>query len=159
MRLSAAVVAVTMAVAANAQSAYFPFAPEGPCVAQCNDVVGKAAFPNYNDVDEYGPYFLQSLGYTFNRGSPATIQFMSDTGMCFGRSQCSKEELDAYAANYPTKLVWYQANKDGTPPPRPTTAAPSPTTTVAPSPSPSPVNPAFPFTPNGPCVDKCMNDV
>ncbi|KAF9926835.1 hypothetical protein FBU30_003657 [Linnemannia zychae] len=109
MRFASAVVVAAMAAIASAQSAYFPFAPEGPCVAACTDRVGKSMFPLYNDVDENGPFFLPSLAYTYERGTPTTIQFMTEAGQCM--TPCPVPELDLYRAQYPNKLKWYQANK------------------------------------------------
>ncbi|KAG0233341.1 hypothetical protein BGW42_000457 [Actinomortierella wolfii] len=101
----------------SAESAYFPFPPEGDCVSNCTNTVGKTFFQNYNDRDEYGKYFIKSLSYTFERGTPTTIQFMTKAGMCM--SSCPQPELDQYTASYPKKLVWYRENKNSTPPPRP----------------------------------------
>ncbi|KAF9420801.1 hypothetical protein BGZ94_009036 [Podila epigama] len=90
----------------------YPFTPNGPCVQACNDKFGKAQFPEFSE-DPKSPYFLQSLALTFERGTPKTIQFMTDTGMCFATSQCPKAELDLYTNQYNDQLAWYQANKNG----------------------------------------------
>ncbi|KAF9903604.1 hypothetical protein EC991_003516 [Linnemannia zychae] len=161
MRLSAVAIAASLVAVANAQSAYFPFPPEGACVAACTDRVGKSRFPEFNDVDEYGPRFIESLSYTFESGSPNTVQFMMEAGSCMG--PCPTPELDLYRQQFSAKKAWYTANKNGTPPPRPvtttttTTVAPATTTTEPPTTTTTPpvIDPAFPFLPNGPCVAKC----
>ncbi|KAF9119130.1 hypothetical protein BGW39_000536 [Mortierella sp. 14UC] len=158
MRLFAVTIATSLIAVVNAQSAYFPFPPEGACVAACTDRVGKTRFPEFNDVDEYGPRFIESLSYTFESGSPNTQLFMMDAGSCM--SPCPTPELDLYRGQYSAKKSWYNANKNGTPPPRPgtTTTTVTPTTTAAPnttSTTPPVIDPAFPFQPNGPCVAKC----
>ncbi|KAF9430296.1 hypothetical protein BGZ76_000894 [Entomortierella beljakovae] len=117
MRVSAVALIATLAAIANAQSAYFPFSPEGPCVSECTNTAGKSFFANYNDKDEYGPYFIESLSYTFERGTPKAIKFMTKAGMCMGA--CAQPELDLYTANYSPKLEWYKLNKANPPPPRP----------------------------------------
>ncbi|KAF9903605.1 hypothetical protein EC991_003517 [Linnemannia zychae] len=108
MRFASAIVAAAVAAIASAQIVY-PFAPEGPCVAACTDSVGKSLFPLYDDVDANGPFFFTSLGYTFNRGSPDTITFMTQAGTCM--NTCPMSEQDAYRASYYPKYNWYQANK------------------------------------------------
>ncbi|GJJ71142.1 hypothetical protein EMPS_03492 [Entomortierella parvispora] len=107
MRFSAAVVLASLAAFVTAapvskavQSEYFPFTPEGPCVSACTNSVGKSLFVNYDDLDSYGPNFIQSLSYTFERGSPTTISFMTKAGTCM--STCPQPELDIYTANYPS---------------------------------------------------------
>ncbi|KAG0200889.1 hypothetical protein BGX28_006164 [Mortierella sp. GBA30] len=109
MHFTTAIVAAAFAAIASAKSAYFPFDAEGPCVAACTDSVGKTLFPLYNDVDENDPFFLASLAYTFERGTPTTIDFMIKAGTCMG--SCPMTEQNAYRASYPLKLKWYQANK------------------------------------------------
>ncbi|KAG0010799.1 hypothetical protein BGZ80_001177 [Entomortierella chlamydospora] len=159
MRVSAAVIAASLAAIVNAQSAYFPFAPEGACVAGCTNSVGKTFFENYTDLDEYSPYFIESLSYTFERGSPKTTSFMTKAGMCMG--MCPQEELDLYTANYPTKLEWYNLNKNSPSPPRPTTQVPTTTTdattttVTSTTPTPTLISGDFPFFPDGPCVSNC----
>ncbi|KAF9397189.1 hypothetical protein BGZ94_006378, partial [Podila epigama] len=112
----------------------YPFLPNGPCVDKCMNDVGKALFPNYSE-DPASPYFWESMDLSYNRGTPATIQFMTDTGMCFGRSQCPKEELDLYSNQWTAQKAWYDANRPPrtTVAPTPTTAAPVTTTTAAPA--------------------------
>ncbi|KAG0019519.1 hypothetical protein BGZ81_009692, partial [Podila clonocystis] len=85
------------------------FPPEGLCVAACTDSVGKTFFPLYDDVDSTGPFFLTSLAYTFERGTPTTIAFMTQAGTCM--NSCPISEQNAYRASYPGKLKWYQDNK------------------------------------------------
>ncbi|KAF9138347.1 hypothetical protein BG015_002406, partial [Linnemannia schmuckeri] len=158
MRFSAVAIAAALIAVANARSAYFDFPPEGACVAACSDRIGKTRFPEYNDVDEYGPRFIESLSYTFESGTPNTIQFMMDVGSCMG--PCPTEELNLYRQQFSAKKAWYQANKLGTPPPRPTTPTVAPPTTtvpttIAPTPTPPVLDPAFPFIPNGACVAAC----
>ncbi|KAG0268105.1 hypothetical protein BGZ95_002622 [Linnemannia exigua] len=161
MRLSAVAIAASLVAVANAQSAYFPFPPEGPCVQACSDRVGKTRFPEYNDIDEYGPRFIESLSYTFESGSDKTREFMMEVGMCQG--VCPSAENQLYSKQYADKRAWYNTNKNGTPPPRPgaTTTTVTPTTTAPPTPTittPPVIDPAFPFQPNGPCVAKCTNE-
>ncbi|KAG0203519.1 hypothetical protein BGX33_009057, partial [Mortierella sp. NVP41] len=168
MRLSAVAIVVSLAAVANAQSAYFNFPPEGPCIRKCTDTLGKARFANYDDVDEYGAYFIESLSYTFDSGTPKTISFMMDTGICFSTPMCPSDELALYRSQYQAKKDWYIAHKNTPPPPRPTTAPPTtvapttvaPTTTSAPPTTTSlpPLDPAFPFRPYGPCVTGCNNE-
>ncbi|KAF9968939.1 hypothetical protein BGZ73_009008, partial [Actinomortierella ambigua] len=167
--VAAAVVAASLSAVALAQSDYFPFTPEGPCVSECTNTAGKSLFANYDDKDEYGPYFIESLSYTFERGTPNTILFMTKSGMCMGK--CPKAELDLYTNNYTPKLAWYNAHKDLPPPTRPattttieivsTTTVPEVTTTVPPTiPTTTsvPVDPAYPFQPDGACVAGCTNE-
>ncbi|KAF9015973.1 hypothetical protein BGZ52_006203 [Haplosporangium bisporale] len=108
MKFATAIVATTVAAVASAQ-ALWTFPPEGPCVANCTDSVGKTFFPFYNDVDSTGPFFFTSLSYTFERGTPTTIEFMSAAGTCM--QTCPMPEQNAYRASYPLKLKWYQDNK------------------------------------------------
>ncbi|KAF9430780.1 hypothetical protein BGZ94_004074 [Podila epigama] len=107
MRFATAIVAAAAAALANAQS--WSFTPEGACVAACTHSVGLTFFPFYDDVDSTGPFFIQSLSYTFERGTPTTIDFMSQAGACM--TPCPTVELDLYRAQYPGKLAWYNANK------------------------------------------------
>ncbi|KAF9080603.1 hypothetical protein BGX23_001917 [Mortierella sp. AD031] len=111
MRFISAIVASAIAAVASAQLTY-PFAAEGPCVAACTDVAGKDMFPLYNDVDVNGPFFFASLAYTFERGTPSTIAFMTAAGTCM--NSCPMTEQTAYRASYPLKLKWYNANKPTT---------------------------------------------
>ncbi|KAK3806572.1 MAG: hypothetical protein J3R72DRAFT_481244 [Linnemannia gamsii] len=108
MRFASAIVAAAIAAIASAQIVY-PFAPEGPCVAACTDSAGKSIFPFYDDVNANGPFFFHSLGFTFNRGSPDTITFMTKAGTCM--NSCPLSEQEAYRASYYPKYNWYQANK------------------------------------------------
>ncbi|KAF9918821.1 hypothetical protein BX616_005435 [Lobosporangium transversale] len=117
MRFSVVAAIAALASIASAQSAYFPFAPQGPCVSQCTNSVGKTFFANYNDIDEYNQYFIISLSYTFERGTPTTRDFMTKAGICM--SSCPQNELDLYTADYSPKLEWYKANKNLPIPPRP----------------------------------------
>ncbi|KAG0283489.1 hypothetical protein BGZ96_012107, partial [Linnemannia gamsii] len=134
MRFSAVAIAAALIAVANAKSDYFPFPREGACVEACTDLHGKARFPEYNDVDEYGPRFIESLSYSYDSSSDKYGPFMNDVGGCI--SSCPGTQLMTYADLYPQKKKWYDDNKLGTPPTRP-------------------VDPAFPFTPNGPCVAAC----
>ncbi|KAF9966644.1 hypothetical protein BGZ73_000945, partial [Actinomortierella ambigua] len=113
--ISAAAIVASLTALVSAQSAHFPFAPEGACVAACTDSTGKSFFAEYNDVDEYGENFIKSLSYTFERGTPTTIQFMTLAGTCM--SSCPMPEQDLYRQQYPGKLNWYKANKFLPPPP------------------------------------------
>ncbi|KAG0239383.1 hypothetical protein BG011_003941, partial [Mortierella polycephala] len=79
----------------------YPFKPNGACVAGCTNEVGKALFPNYSE-DPSSPYFIESLSYTFERGSAKTGDFMAKAGMCMGK--CPTEELDLYTEQYPAQL-------------------------------------------------------
>ncbi|KAG0352888.1 hypothetical protein BGX24_007426, partial [Mortierella sp. AD032] len=89
----------------------YPFEPNGPCVAGCTNKIGKAMFPNYSE-DPKSPYFIQSLAYTFESGSPNTRQFMTETGMCFGIGPCPTVETDLYSKQYVDQKKWYDANKN-----------------------------------------------
>ncbi|KAF9094439.1 hypothetical protein BGX27_001461, partial [Mortierella sp. AM989] len=153
MRVSTAAIAASLVAIVNAQTAYFPFTPEGACVAECTNSVGKTLFSNYTDLDEYSPYFIESLSYTFERGSPKAINFMTKAGMCMGK--CPMPELDLYSANYPIKLEWYNLNKDSPPPTRPSPEVPTPTSSSVTPPSPTLISEDFPFFPDGPCVSTC----
>ncbi|KAH7055332.1 hypothetical protein BKA57DRAFT_501844 [Linnemannia elongata] len=108
MRFASAIVAAAAAAIASAQ-VVFPFAPEGPCVAACTDVAGKSFFPLYDDVDANGPFFFTSLSYTFERGTPMAIAFMTKAGTCM--NDCPMDQQNAYRASYYPKYNWYQANK------------------------------------------------
>ncbi|KAG0260905.1 hypothetical protein DFQ27_003271, partial [Actinomortierella ambigua] len=70
---------------------------------------GKFFFPMYDDVNENGPFFLESLSYNYERGTPKAITFMNKAGPCF--ATCPMPEQDLYRAQYPQKLAWYNANK------------------------------------------------
>ncbi|KAF9373597.1 hypothetical protein CPC16_001768, partial [Podila verticillata] len=155
MRLSAVAIAAALVAVAHAQSDYFPFAPEGPCIATCNDQAGKSISADFNSVDEYGPTFIKSLSYYFESGSENTVKFMSESGACM--FSCSQSEQTAFRAQFAAKKAWYLANKNGTPPPRPQPTTTTTTTTVAPTPTTPAVDPAFPFLPDGPCVANCIN--
>ncbi|KAF9371004.1 hypothetical protein CPB97_002301, partial [Podila verticillata] len=155
MRLSVVAIAAALVVVAHAQSDYFPFAPESPCIASCNDQAGKSISADFNSVDEYGPTFIKSLSYYFESGSENTVKFMSEAGACM--FSCSQSEQGQYRAQYSAKKAWYLANKNGTPPPRPQPTITTTTTTVAPTPTTPAVDPAFPFLPDGPCVTNCIN--
>ncbi|KAF9026788.1 hypothetical protein BGZ52_005868, partial [Haplosporangium bisporale] len=155
MRLSAVAIAAALVAVAHAQSDYFPFAPEGPCIATCNDQAGKSISADFNSVDEYGPTFIKSLSYYFESGSENTVKFMSESGACM--FSCSQSEQTAFRAQFAAKKAWYLANKNGTPPPRPQPTTTTTTTTVAPTPTTPAVDPAFPFLPNGPCLTDCIN--
>ncbi|KAF9298933.1 hypothetical protein BGZ88_003439, partial [Linnemannia elongata] len=137
----------------------YPFKPNGQCVAGCTNRVGKTMFPNYSE-DPKSPYFIQSLAYTFESGSPNTVKFMTDAGMCMG--PCPIEELNLYRQQYDAQKAWYNANKSGggnpTDPTKPTTTSPT-----GPLPT-GPVTPPaggfdYPFKPNGACVAGCTNKV
>ncbi|KAG0019518.1 hypothetical protein BGZ81_009691 [Podila clonocystis] len=108
MKFATAIVAAAAAAVVSAQSAW-TFPPEGPCVAACTDSVGKSFFPLYDDVDSTGPFFFTSLSYTFERGTPTTIDFMTQAGTCM--NSCPISEQDTYRASYPLKLQWYKDNK------------------------------------------------
>ncbi|KAG0372017.1 hypothetical protein BGX24_000856, partial [Mortierella sp. AD032] len=177
MRLSAVAIAASLVAVANAQSAYFPHPPEAACVAACTDRIGKAMFPEYNDIDEYGPHFIESLSYSYEIGSPNTLKFVPEVGKCF--VACTGAELGKYGMQYSAKKAWYDLNKNSTPPPRPsvtiapptptittTTATTTTTTTTTSGPiSTIPTGPVTPpsggfvynFEPNGPCVSTCTN--
>ncbi|KAK3837200.1 MAG: hypothetical protein JOS17DRAFT_669599, partial [Linnemannia elongata] len=90
-------------------SGNYPFKPNGQCVAGCTNKVGKSMFPNYSE-DPKSPYFIQSLAYTFESGSPNTVKFMTDAGMCMG--PCPIEELNLYRQQYDAQKAWYNANKN-----------------------------------------------
>ncbi|KAF9081970.1 hypothetical protein BGX29_004161, partial [Mortierella sp. GBA35] len=70
---------------------------------------GKNLFPLYDDVDVNGPFFFASLAYTFERGTPSTIAFMTAAGTCM--NSCPMPEQTLYRSQYPPKLAWYKANK------------------------------------------------
>ncbi|KAG0316400.1 hypothetical protein BGZ97_006915, partial [Linnemannia gamsii] len=159
MRFSAVAIAAALIAVANAQSDYFPFPREGSCIEACTDRVGKTRFPEYNDVDEYGARFIESLSYSYESGSENTRLFMNEVGQCMG--SCPPAQLTPYAMMFPQKRTWYNANKLGTPPPRPTAVVPTATTSAPPvvTSTPPGVDPAYPFQPNGPCVANCINTV
>ncbi|KAG0360022.1 hypothetical protein BG005_011715, partial [Podila minutissima] len=136
----------------------YPFKPNGPCVSGCTNKVGKSMFPNYSE-DPKSPYFIQSLAYTFESGSPNTGKFMMEAGMCM--TACSLAEQQLYRDQYPAQKAWYQANKNGggNPTNPPVTPPVDPVT-----PPVGPVTPPsggfdYPFKPNGPCVSGCTNKV
>ncbi|KAG9068059.1 hypothetical protein KI688_011651 [Linnemannia hyalina] len=108
MRFASAIVAAAAAAIASAQ-VVFPFAPEGACVAKCTDDAGKFYFPLYDDVDVNGPFFFTSLSYTFERGTPMAIAFMTKAGTCM--NDCPIDQQNAYRDSYYPKYNWYQANK------------------------------------------------
>ncbi|KAG0337617.1 hypothetical protein BG000_005205 [Podila horticola] len=108
MKFATAIVAAAVAAVASAQSAW-NFPADGACVAACTDAAGKSFFPFYDDVDSNGPFFFTSLSYTFERGTPSTIAFMTKAGTCM--NSCPMPEQNAYRASYPLKLKWYQSNK------------------------------------------------
>ncbi|KAK3806570.1 MAG: hypothetical protein J3R72DRAFT_345788, partial [Linnemannia gamsii] len=87
----------------------YPFEPNGPCVSACTNKAGKAMFPNYSE-DPKSPYFIQSLAYTFESGSPNTGKFMTAAGICM--VACPKGEQDTYNKQYIAQKAWYNANKN-----------------------------------------------
>ncbi|KAF9154676.1 hypothetical protein BGX20_004619 [Mortierella sp. AD010] len=143
-------------------SGTYPFEPNGACVSKCTNQVGKAMFPNYSE-DPSSPYFIESLSYTFERGSAKTTEFMTKTGMCMGT--CPQAELDLYTAQYPAQLEWYNANKNGGSNPTNPTDPTNPTNPTDPTNPTNPTNPGtngpfdYPFEPNGACVAGCTNEV
>lgn len=50
MRLSVVAIAASLAVVTSAESAYFPFPPEGACVAACTDVSLIFSFPRLHQT-------------------------------------------------------------------------------------------------------------
>src|SRR4051812_18288489 len=85
-------------------------------------------FPEYNDIDEYGPHFIESLSYSYEIGSPNTVKFISEVGKCFGT--CSAADLGKYGTQYTPKKTWYDLNKNSIPPPRPSVTIAPPTSTI-----------------------------
>ncbi|KAF9163698.1 hypothetical protein DFQ26_002259 [Actinomortierella ambigua] len=82
----------------------YPFLPNGPCVSACTNESGKSLFPNYSE-DPKSPYFIESMSYGLDSGSPKTGQFMAKNGMCM--TKCPKSEQDLYAQQYPARKAWY----------------------------------------------------
>ncbi|KAG0249821.1 hypothetical protein DFQ27_009767 [Actinomortierella ambigua] len=82
----------------------YPFLPNGPCVSACTNESGKSLFPNYSE-DPKSPYFIESMSYGLDSGSPKTAQFMGKNGMCMVK--CPKSEQDLYTQQYPARKAWY----------------------------------------------------
>ncbi|KAF9109244.1 hypothetical protein BGX27_007834 [Mortierella sp. AM989] len=110
MRFSVVALVAAVAAVAHAQSAAYPFAPNGPCVKECLLTVGKGMDPNFTD-DPTSPYFITSLAFAHERQTPKYMAYMSTTGPCIGK--CPLEEQGIYNKDYPAKNDWYVANKNG----------------------------------------------
>ncbi|KAF9902180.1 hypothetical protein BX616_002017 [Lobosporangium transversale] len=106
MRFS--IIAVLASVVAVTSALEYPFKPNGPCVSKCLMDIGKSMNPNYTD-DPNSPYFLESLGYGHERGTPTYTTFMYKAGMCY--QSCPKEELDLYQEQFQAKAEWYKKAK------------------------------------------------
>ncbi|KAF9026786.1 hypothetical protein CPC16_007965 [Podila verticillata] len=110
MKFATAIVAAAVAAIANAQTAW-NFPPEGACVAACTNTVGKAAFPMYDDVNSEGPFFLVSLSYYFNVGTPQSDVRNTQRTICM--LGCLDAEVEAYHKSTPVKFAWYVNNVTG----------------------------------------------
>jgi len=62
-------------------------------------------------MDPNSPYFIESLGFPHNRGTPAYTNFMAKTGLC--NSRCPAEEQALYNQQYQAKNDWFVAYKNG----------------------------------------------
>ncbi|KAF9347019.1 hypothetical protein BGX34_003463 [Mortierella sp. NVP85] len=111
MRFSVVALVAAVAAVANAQSDAYPFKPNGPCIKNCLDTVGKKMFADFTD-DPANPNFMASLALAHERGTPKYTSYMTDTGMCFVNSKCPQEEQDLYSQQYEAKNEWYQKNKN-----------------------------------------------
>ncbi|KAG0252603.1 hypothetical protein BG011_006876 [Mortierella polycephala] len=109
MRFSAIAIISAVVAVASAQTEGYPFTPNGECVAACLVKAGTGLFPNFSS-DPNSPYFIESLSYAHDRGTPKYTAFMTASGMCIGG--CPKEEQDHYLADNEAKSDWYAANKD-----------------------------------------------
>ncbi|KAF9586069.1 hypothetical protein BGW38_009984 [Lunasporangiospora selenospora] len=109
MRFSVAILLVAALASVNAQKAEYSFKPNGDCVQGCLNKVGKGEFSNWS-LDPASPYFIESLSYENDKGTPKYSKFMMNAGMCM--TSCSKEEQDIYRAQFQVKNDWYMANKD-----------------------------------------------
>ncbi|KAF9181262.1 hypothetical protein BGZ51_005565 [Haplosporangium sp. Z 767] len=133
MRFSAIAIISTVVAVASAQTGGYPFKANGACVAACLDKAGKSMFPNFSS-DPNSPYFIESLSYAHDRGTPKYMAYMTQTGTCI--STCPKDEQDQYMADYQAKADWYAANKDSYKPGSGGSAAPSASSSSgAPAPS------------------------
>ncbi|KAF9283177.1 hypothetical protein BGZ68_005505 [Mortierella alpina] len=139
MRFLTVAAVVSVVAVASAQTAKYPFKPDGPCVEACTLKAGKGLFPNYTH-DENSPYWLESLGLDHDRSHPQYQKMMMDGGMCMG--QCPLAEQELFRAQFQAKTEWYQKAKSGTGEPQPTggnggaatsSAAPARPTSAAPS--------------------------
>lgn len=83
-------------------------------------------FPNWS-MDPNSPYFMESLEFPHNRGTPAYTTFMGKTGMC--NSKCPMDEQNLYKEQYQAKNDWYVAQKSAS---TATGSASVPTKTSAP---------------------------
>ncbi|KAG0011901.1 hypothetical protein BGZ81_001887 [Podila clonocystis] len=87
MKFATAIVAATVAAVASAQPAWnFPL--------------------RYDDVNSNGPFFLASLSYNYEVGTPNTKTFDAKSDFCI--ASCPQKEQRAYLASYPLKLNWYK---------------------------------------------------
>ncbi|KAF8977577.1 hypothetical protein BGZ46_007268 [Entomortierella lignicola] len=110
MRFSVIALVATVAAVANAQTDYYPFQPNGACVKSCLLTVGKDMDPKFTD-EPTDPYFISSLYYAHERGTPKYIAYMTKTGPCIAK--CPQAEQDLYNKDYPPKNDWYLAHKNG----------------------------------------------
>ncbi|CAO3567541.1 unnamed protein product [Mortierella alpina] len=143
MRFLTVAAAVSVVAVASAQTAKYPFKPDGPCVEACTVKEGKLLFPNFTH-DENSPYWLESLGYDHDRKHPQYTDMMMKAGMCMGACPVAEQEL--FKSQFQAKTEWYAKAKSGAGQPEPSagngasSAAPAPTTrptgtSVAPVPS------------------------
>ncbi|GJJ77129.1 hypothetical protein EMPS_09488 [Entomortierella parvispora] len=127
-------IAIVASIVAAASAVDYPFKPNGACVQTCLDSVGKDMNPNFTS-DPNSPYFMESLSYAHDRGTPKYITYMTKTGMCI--SKCPQDQLDLYNAQYQAKADWYAANKNGGTAASGSATAPAPSTTSGTTPKPT----------------------
>ncbi|KAF9358632.1 hypothetical protein BGX26_001261 [Mortierella sp. AD094] len=128
MRFSVIAIVAAIAAVAHAQTDYYPFTPNGPCVKSCLLTVGKKMDPKFTD-EPTDPYFITSLSYAHERQTPKYIAYMTETGPCVGK--CPMEEQTLYNLDYPKKMDWYLAHKNGGTPPATTSASAGLTSSTA----------------------------
>ncbi|KAG0004359.1 hypothetical protein BGZ79_009503 [Entomortierella chlamydospora] len=128
MRFSVIAIVAAIAAVAHAQTDYYPFKPNGACVKSCLLTVGQKMDPQFTD-DPTNPYFIASLAYAHERGTPKYIAYMTETGPCIGK--CPADEQALYNLDYPAKNDWYVAHKNDAAATASATAPASSTTSAA----------------------------
>ncbi|KAF9966944.1 hypothetical protein BGZ70_000686 [Mortierella alpina] len=116
MRFLTVAAVVSVVAVASAQTAKYPFKPDGPCVEACTLKEGKLLFPNFTH-DENSPYWLESLGYDHDRKHPKYTDMMMKAGMCMGPCPLAEQEL--FKSQFQAKTEWYAKAKSGAGQPEP----------------------------------------
>ncbi|KAF9420205.1 hypothetical protein BGZ94_009175 [Podila epigama] len=111
MRFSVIAIAAAVVAVVSAQDPHptlYPFKANGACVHKCLTDVGLDMDPKFTN-DPTNEYFIKSLGYAHDRGTPKYTAYMTGTGMCI--MKCPKVEQDLYNEQYEAKNDFYVKKK------------------------------------------------